>query len=419
MNSKIKFMLVVSLIVVLAVALGGAIMTRDSLRWSAWQRPGSATYALSPSLRVVGGSITQVYYSGLAGTLAQISSGDRLVVGGSFTLQAGEIQDGNLFILGGAVTLEAGSTVNQDVIMVGGNLKADGKVGGDVFILGGLLEMSESTQVQGDVNVLGGSVEGEELATIGGQITTDANTAFPITIPSASVPFVTPGGYRIPNLELGVNPVWSFLWFLLRSLMWAVLAIVVVLFFSKPTERVARTVVSQPLISGGLGLLTIVVVPVVLVLIAITICGIPIALLAALALTVSWAFGMIVIGTEVGNRLAKAFKADWAKPVSAGLGTFLLVSVVNGAGALVPCVGWVFGFLVGIVGLGAVLLTRFGSQPYPAEVDALLTVEETTFSPVESLAPELAIIEETPVSPAEHPIASEEIRPQDDTPTSE
>lgn len=403
MKSIIKFTFVLGLIVTLTVALGGAVMARDSLRQSAWERPSLATYAMSPSLRMVGGWATQAYRSDLAGTLTQISTGDRLVLGGSFTLLAGEIQDGNLFILGGAVALEDGSTVNQDVIMVGGNLKADGEIGGDIFILGGLLEMSQSTVVAGDVNVLGGSVEGEELATIGGQVTTDANSAFPITIPRASVPLVTPGGYRIPNLELGVNPVWSFLWFLLRSLMWAVLAIVVVLFFSKPTERVARTVVSQPLISGGLGLLTIVVVPVVLVLIAITICGIPIALLAALGLAVSWAYGMIVIGAEVGNRLAKAFKADWAKPVSAGLGTFLLVSVVNGAGALIPCVGWVFGFLVGIVGLGAVLLTRYGSQPYPAE----------------TLAPVLVPVEETPVSPAEPPIAPDEWQPQDDLPPSE
>ena len=398
MKQNHKFFLALGLVALLAILLGGAVMVRDSLRQVAWERPVLASHTLGPSLRMVDGWIAQSYRSSRAGTLAQTSSGDRLVLGGSFTLHAGEIQDGNLFILGGAVALEDGSTVTKDVIMVGGNLKADGAIGGDIFILGGSLEMSQSTTVEGDVNALAGSIEGEELAKIGGQVNTDAS-AFPIILPQTSIPLVAPGGIRVPNLELGVNPAWSFMWFLVRSLLWAALAVVVVLFLPKPTERVSRTAMSQTLICGGLGLLTVVVAPVVLILVAITIIGIPISMLAALALAVTWAFGMIALGSEVGRRLAKAFKADWALPLSAGLGTFLLVSIVNGTGALIPCIGWILGFVVGIVGLGAVLLTRFGSQAYP----------------VEPFPPDLAPVEVAPVSPVEPPVTPDEWQSPEDT----
>jgi len=47
------------------------------------------------------------------------------------------------------------------------------------------------------------------------------------------------------------------------------------------------------------------------------------------------------------------------------IGTFLLTLLVNGLGALVPCVGWIVPTLVGMVGLGAVLVTRFGAQALP------------------------------------------------------
>ena len=62
---------------------------------------------------------------------------------------------------------------------------------------------------------------------------------------------------------------------------------------------------------------------------------------------------------------------DWAPGVYAGLGMFLLALVVDATGQLIPCIGWIFPTLVAIVGIGGLLLTRFGSQPYPPEVVAV------------------------------------------------
>jgi hypothetical protein len=50
--------------------------------------------------------------------------------------------------------------------------------------------------------------------------------------------------------------------------------------------------------------------------------------------------------------------------VSAGAGTFLLgigVGIVN----LIPCVGWLAPFIVGLIGLGAAVITIFGTRPVP------------------------------------------------------
>jgi hypothetical protein len=139
----------------------------------------------------------------------------------------------------------------------------------------------------------------------------------------------------------------------------------VALFLPHRTERVAESVMKNPLVAGGMGCLTMLIVPLILLVLVITICGIPFALLGTFALWVAWGFGIIVIGYEIGKRLAQLFKADWAIPVSAGVGTFALTLGLNGIGALVPCIGWMAPATVGLVGLGAVLLTRFGGRIYP------------------------------------------------------
>jgi hypothetical protein len=304
--------------------------------------------------------------NGYAQSAQQITAGSKLVLGGVYALGSGETLDGDLFVLGGNATLEAGSIVTGSVAMLGGNLQANGQIDGDLIALGGLVQMSESTVIEGDVNALGGDLQGESLATITGQVnSSNAN--------SASLPLAIPGGIHIPvpNFDLHINPAWDFLWLLFQSFLWAALAVLVVLFAEKPTRRVGQTVAGQPVISGGLGLLTAIVAPLVLVVVAITIIGIPLALLGILAIIVTWAFGIIAIGAEVGERLARLGKSDWAFPVSAALGVFLVTLVINTVGKIIPCVGWLLPFLVGLVGLGAVLLTRFGSRPYPTEIVAV------------------------------------------------
>lgn len=297
--------------------------------------------------------------------------GGKLVLGGLYTLESGKTLDGDLLVMGGNVALQEGSTVDGDVAMLGGNLQANGTVTGSLFGLGALVQMSSTSQVDGDVNVLGGDLQGATQADVAGQIHSDT---------SASLPIIIPGGLRVPvpNLDLDFNPVWDFLWLLLQSTLWAAVAVLTALLAPKAVQRVGESATSQALISGALGLLTAVVAPLILVVVSLTIIGIPIAFLALVALILAWAFGMIAIGCEVGGRLAKAAKANWALPLSAALGTFLVTLVVNSVGKIVPCVGWLVPFVVGIVGLGAVFLTRFGSRHYPAETFPAAAEIETT-----------------------------------------
>jgi hypothetical protein len=290
------------------------------------------------------------------GALAKELREDRIVFGDNFILRSGDELNGNLVVFGGSAILEIDSTVYGDVVILGGNLEADGLITGNVVSIGGNVDLGDNATVQKDIVVFGSNLDQALGASVEGDIVDE------LTGPLA---FNFSQDMRMPVFRLGVNPFFELVWFGLRALLWAILAVVLVLFLPKQFDQIGRTVVRQPIVSGGLGLLTMFFVPVVLVLLLITLICSPLSVLGILMLAVAWAFGLIALGLEVGNRLAKILNQEWAPALSAGVGTLLLVIVLNGLQAVVPCVGWVFPAIAGMVGLGAVILTRFGTQPYP------------------------------------------------------
>jgi hypothetical protein len=165
---------------------------------------------------------------------------------------------------------------------------------------------------------------------------------------------------RNPAFNISFEPVTATLMAIFQALALAALAIVINLFAPRPMERTGLSAVAQPVTTGGVGCLTILV----LLVMAITIILLPISLLGFVVIGVAALFGWVALGLIVGRRMAVWLNQSWSDPVNAGIGTLtlsLLTSLLN----IIPCVGWVISFVVGLVALGAVVLTRFGTQVYP------------------------------------------------------
>lgn len=281
---------------------------------------------------------------------------DQVVFGGSYTLSSGETIDGNLFVFGGLVITEDGSLIEGDVILFGGSLDVNGEISGDVVAMGGVVDVGNSGVIEGDVVLLGGHVDQALGSDISGELIDGLTGPLSLDFPA---------GVEIPRLGFRFSPIFDLLWFVFRLFLWAAVAILVVLLLPKHTERTANTAFKQPLLSWALGLLTAVVLPFAVLLLTITIILIPGAILLVLLVTVAWAFGLIALGYEIGKRLNSMFSHEWAPALSAGLGTFILILVINGLDMAIPCLGWIFPALAGMIGLGALLLSRFGTQDYP------------------------------------------------------
>ncbi len=280
---------------------------------------------------------------------------DKVVFGDTFTLGSGDIVDGNLTVLGGVVALENGSSVTGDVVLLGSTLNADGDVSGNVSTLGGSLFLGDQAVIHGNLSMLGGTLHRSAGAQILGQVVNGGIGPLNLSLP------------RLPygiNLWSGFQPIFNLFRTIINVLVLAALAILVVLLWPRPTDRIAQAVGAQPVITGGLGLLTVVVLPALLIILLITIILIPLSILGFLVLGIASLFGWIAVGLEVGKRIAQMFKQDWQPAIAAGLGTLVITLISSFIGAI-PCIGWFVPFLIGMVGLGGVIITRFGSQAYP------------------------------------------------------
>jgi len=74
-------------------------------------------------------------------------------------------------------------------------------------------------------------------------------------------------------------------------------------------------------------------------------------------------FGWLALGMITGRQISRWLNQRWSDPVNAGVGSIVL-SLVASMANIIPCVGWIVGFLISVIGLGAVVITRFGTQFY-------------------------------------------------------
>lgn len=285
----------------------------------------------------------------------------QLVINETFVLTPGQTLDRNLFILNGLADLKEGSVVTGDVILMGGTLQAAGIIQGNVTALSGLVDLGGASVVNGDVNNISGRINRAEGSRIEGNFNPNLTNPFPLP----ALPQIV-----APSVKMDINPFWDLLWLFFRSFIWAALAALAGLFLPRHIDQVSRALTTNPGICAGLGILTILVVPLVLLFLTITLICSPLALLGGFLLMITWAFGVIVLGFEAGQRISRSLKQTWALPLSGSLGVFLLTLVSNGIGWLVPCIGWMLPFSLGILGFGAVLVTRFGNEALPESISS-------------------------------------------------
>ncbi len=273
--------------------------------------------------------------------------------GCSGVVRAGGTVDRDAVVFGGSLTIEQGARVNRTVAIVGGSVLIDGEVGSDVAIAGGSVNLSDTAVVGGNIRIAGGSLQRSPGATVRGSISQENNPRG--VIPTFS-PFV--GTAPVQFFQGGLD----FLRSILVALATAVLGVLVVVLFPVPTQRVAATAQGATAPSFGVGCLTLVITPIFLIALAITIIGIPLVLLLALAAAAAWYFGWITIGYIAGLRVLEALKVREITPVLAVIVGVLVIAFIG----VVPVIGGLVNILVGTLGVGAVLLTRFGTRAYPS-----------------------------------------------------
>jgi hypothetical protein len=292
------------------------------------------------------------------------TGGGRVIFGSNFTLESGEEFNGDLIVFGGNVVVEDDAELNGNLVVFGGRVSSDGDVNGDVVAIGGQVELEENAVVSGNVVTIGGQVQRAEGATVQGEVI--HNVAPEVQLPSGRIPpDVDVPSVPVPEINVGFNPFWEFGRVFGSALLVSILGILATLFFQERLDRVSQAIVTQPLMTTSIGLLTIVV----MIIAALTLILLPVVGLGLIPLAFAWLFGVISMGQEIGDRFARALRQDWTPVISTGLGTFALVFVVASIQSLhnlapfLACVTWILPVLIGLLAIGAVVITRFGARP--------------------------------------------------------
>ena len=281
----------------------------------------------------------------------------RVIFGSNFTLEKGETFDGDLVVFGGNVTVEEDAALNGSLVVFGGTVRSNGNVSADVVIIGGQVSLEEKAVVAGDVVTIGGQLQRAEGATIKGDVVNDIPPDF--QFPNGQLPPVP--GVPKPSFNFDFNPIAEVFWIFFWAVIVSGFAMLLSLFWQPQIERAGTAIVSQPLTAGAIGLLAV-FVGLILIL----------TIIPPVIVAFAWLFGLVALGSEVGERFTKGINQTWSPVLRIGFGTFLLM-LVAGAIGLVPCLGGFALFLLGLLGIGGTIITWFGTRPLQSSAVTVYT----------------------------------------------
>jgi hypothetical protein len=289
---------------------------------------------------------------------------DQIVFGEPYTLESGRILDGNLILLGGVVDIESGAVVRGDVVGLGSVGNINGKIEGNLISIGGTITLEENAVIKGNVYSPSSFITYDSGAVIEGEII--RGWQFPL--PEVQFP-------SIYHHRINTSPGLRILpWFnkiaqrTAQTLIMVALSALMLLIMPKPAEVMTEALIKQPWLMLGYGALTALVMLVGGIILSITICLIPVVILAGLAFGLAMLAGWLALGYELGKRIASnIFKSHWHPVLSAAVGNFILFLVATGLD-LIPCIGGFLVFVGALFGLGIAVVTLFGTRPFPREV---------------------------------------------------
>lgn len=283
---------------------------------------------------------------------------------------AGESMDDRVRI-GGSIHVRSDEIVDGDVVAVFGSVRIDGTVTGDVVSVMGSVRLGPEAVVEGDLVAVAGSIDRASGARVEGSIEEVGWGGSDVRVhgPDFHAPFLEGIG------GLMMTVVWVIVLGALAALMY--------LLARRPVERMVYRLAKAPWKAALVGLVAfILIIPVTIltiILLAISIIGIPLLLVvpfAIVALLIGWLAGFTAVARYVGGSAETRFGWQHENPyiaVVVGVGLIMLVSFFSSAlgvaggplkvfavilfilGLIIQCAAW-------MMGIGALLLTRFGTR---------------------------------------------------------
>ena len=289
--------------------------------------------------------------------------------GGNVTVEKDERVAGEVVVMGGSASVLG--TVDGELVVIGGTAEVEGTVEGDVIVVGGTLRLGPQSVVQGNVSVAGGTLHRESGSRVDGKV-----SEVGVGKGKTTITIGPSDGHRMGRWSLfgPMRSVGGLFGLLTRAVLLLLMVLVTVALGGRYVRPIAARAASEPLRSGGLGLLAeVLFVPVLVItviVLAVSIVGIPFLLLLPFAMVLLLVValmgftGVVVrLGDLVSDRVGLASDSPYARAAVGVLAVMAIpllgraLSVVFGGflSGSVAFVGFLIEYVAWTVGFGAAL----------------------------------------------------------------
>lgn len=276
-------------------------------------------------------------------------------------LAPGQVFGSDLAIVAANAAIAQGALVAGNLTVVGGTARIEGVIEGNAVVLGGSMVLGPQAWVQGDV-VVAGTLSRDPAAQVDGAVVVTSEHSYRLqemreglldqrVLPDGRIGDPEGWAQRLPWVS-------GFAQLLASLLGMGIVALLVTVALPTSLPHVSEVMGRTALLCIAVGLVTALAAALLLPVLVILIVGIPVALVLLLGLALAVLCGWVAAAHLVGHRLLRLLSA--AAP---NVLLQVLVGVVTlGLALRIPCLG---AFIAGVVacwGLGAVMLTRFGTS---------------------------------------------------------
>jgi hypothetical protein len=269
-------------------------------------------------------------------------------------------------VVHGDVVVHANQSA-RDVVAIRGSIKVEpgAEVRDAVAVLGSVIlepgaRARETVAVGGDVRLGAGAVVEKDVVSVGGEVVRDPAAEIGGEEVSVGVPALSGlAGLAGSRMLFGrsESPVFVVGQVLAKFLVYFALALLALALFPRRLDVVSASFTAHPWKSIFTGLLGVVVAPLVVILLVATIIGIPLVAVAGLLLVAAGVLGFSALAFHIGRALPFRFERG-TNVLQLAIGTAIVVLVTA-----IPFLGGMAWVAAALLTFGAVLRSRFGSQP--------------------------------------------------------
>jgi hypothetical protein len=257
---------------------------------------------------------------------------------------AGAADEKSIVKIGSDVTIETGEKV-LNVIAIGGQITVKGTVDNSIVAVGGSVVLTKAAVVGGSVTSLGGVIVMARGAEVGGSLTEVNSSNLHEALTTALSTEWEGWSWVFAVISLSI------------FLVILVLALLIVALLPKPVRVVSEAIGENTFKVVLCGLLGLVLIAPLAILLTISVVGIALIPLEVIVVVCSILLGFIAVGRLIGGWVLRLLKRQSPSMVRETFWGLIILWLIG----WIPYIGWMVKAVAIVIGLGAALVTRFGT----------------------------------------------------------